>query len=246
MIRIAVAFLSLIVLAGSAFAEGRMAVIAASDAGDVLVPGKELSSTELITLPAGAVITLLREDGQIVRLTGPYEGKAGGEDAAGAPEKKGDWGPLMALIAESNDESSVLGAARSLDSNSGLPGQPTVWQISVDSSGPRCVQAGAIELWRRKAGRQVDVALRSEGARLSGVNWPADEHSLRLPEGFTVAEGLLLVSFGSNLRELTLHVAPESLEGAPPGDVLSWLIDKGCRRQAIALIDSLHAGLGGR
>ena len=252
MIRTVLLFLSLAVhfglvgLAAPARAEARLAVIAATDAGDVLVPGRELSVSDAISLPAGAIVTMLREDGEIIRLAGPYQGPAGGTGSGAASGGKTDWAPLMALIAESDDESSVLGAARALDSNSDVPGQPTVWQISVDSSGPRCVRPGEIELWRRKASRTASVAVRSEQGRLSGMKWPAGDHSFKLPASFPVTEGLLLVSSGSGLRELEIHVAPGDIVDQAPGRVLAWLIDKGCRRQAVALIDMLHAGTAWR
>ncbi|MCC2112439.1 MAG: hypothetical protein KDJ16_10425 [Hyphomicrobiales bacterium] len=246
MIRTALALFVLLFGTMMAVAEGRFAVIAATEAGDALAPGTELSASDSIKLPEGAVVTLIAEDGQIIRLEGPYEGTIDASAKTMTTGKADDWSPIMALVAEGNDESSVLGAARGLDSASGVPGQPNVWQLSVDSSGPRCTRADGIELWRRKAGREVKVAVRSEDDRRRGLEWKANEHGLKLPSDFSVTEGLLLVSFGADLRELTIHIAPDSLTDAPPGAVLSWLIDKGCKRQALALIDTLHSGEGAR
>ncbi len=242
MIRTALALCLLLFASPAAAAEARFAVIAATDAGDALAPGTELTASDTISVPQGAVVTLIAEDGQIIRLEGPYEGTI---DRSAKPATTGgakDWSPIMALIAEGNDETSVLGAARGLDTASGVPGQPGVWQLSVDSSGPRCTRAGHVELWRRKAGRAVKVSVRSEDDRRRGLDWRAGAHHLTLPDDFRVGEGRLLVSVGGDLRELTLHIAPQSLADAAPGKVLSWLIDRGCRRQALALIDALHAG----
>ena len=52
----------------------------------------------------------------------------------------------------------------------------------------------------------------------------------------------LLVSLGDDLRDLALAHRPDTLADASPGELLVWMLDSDCKRQALTLIGRVHAG----
>ena len=235
MARLFVLGVFLVLFAGfSARADGAV-VIAVTNGGDAIVEG-----TETFSVPEGAVVTLIREDGQIVQIQGPFSGVV--ESGDKGTDEDTDWNALTIFLTGPRDSVPALGAARVADKWSDLPDQPDVWQVSIDSSGPRCVRPGPVELWRRDAERDARVSIRTEAGRLGDLSWPQAEHGLKLPADFSVVDGRMAVSLDDTVRTLTVAVLPDDLVGAPTGRVLTWLIDQQCSRQARTLIDALHSG----
>lgn len=52
----------------------------------------------------------------------------------------------------------------------------------------------------------------------------------------------LLVSLDDNLRDLAIAHRPDALADASPGELLVWMLDNDCKRQALTLIGHVHAG----
>lgn len=216
-------------------------VIAVSGPVAPLEPGQSVRPGEALTLAAGARITLLKQDGTMQTLQGPFSGTPGDSAATTTgTAKSGTFAALKTLLGDTDARSTVLGAARA--SAGDLPAPPGIWHLSTDSSGPRCTDGMELVLWRRDPGEAVSVSARTQDARVKGLDWPAGEAALTLPEDFAKSEGRLAISLGGTLRELTLIRQPDALADAAPGALLSWLTEKGCNRQALALIDRVHAG----
>ena len=215
-------------------------VIAATQAPALYAPGTEISADESLSLPDGARLTLIERSGRMTNLDGAHEGPVPPADTAASGGDDTDWNVLKRLIGSPEASSTVLGAARTGASD--IPPPPGVWDVSADSSGPRCVRTGKLTLWRRNADGATSVTLRSAAGRHEGIAWPAGEHRLAVPEQMAREDGRLIVSLGSELRDFDLSVPPDGLGDAPAGRVLAWLAEKDCRRQALALIERLHAG----
>jgi len=217
-------------------------VVAASAAPETYAPGTELAADATLDLPAGARLTLVARDGRMLTLTGPHAGPAATPEDNAAPDtpRSGLLSGLKGLLVGDAARSSVLGAARA-DAGD-LPPPPGVWHMSADSSGPRCARPDAFLLWRREAGQDVSVTLRSETARHADLLWPAGDNELALPGDTLAQDGRLLVSLDGAMRDFQVALRPADLAGAAPGALLAWMIDKGCNRQALALIARVHAG----
>lgn len=233
-----ICLMSVVLLAGSAHAE--TVIVAATGAGD-LAPGTRIAPGQQVSLAEGARLTLLSQGGEMQVINGPYEGAPVTADAAEAPEKKtGGWSAVLVLVGDPDARSDVMGTSRKTDGTFLTP--PGVWHLSIDSAGPRCTAAGKALLWRRNAEQETTLSVRSEAGRLTDLPFPVGAHVLPLPENFA-AHGKLVVSIDGTLRDLDLAVAPRELRGAAPGKVLSWLMDNKCSRQALVLIERVHAGL---
>ncbi|GGB34229.1 hypothetical protein GCM10011316_02910 [Roseibium aquae] len=224
---------------GVAHAE-TIVVAASGNAG--LEPGTRLDESVAISLPAGARITVLSRSGAMQVLDGPYSGFPAGQ-AESDPGRTAEprWSAVLALVGDPDARSNVMGASRKTDGDFIVP--PGIWHVSVDSSGPRCTEPENVVLWRRDAARAEAVSVRSAAGRLTDIDWPAGDQTLTLPSPFAL-DGRMMVSVGGDLRDLELAVAPVDVAGGAPGAILGWLVDRKCKRQALTLIERVHAGIG--
>ncbi len=228
-----------VMLNGAAQAE--TIVVAATGAGD-LVPGSHIEEGQSLSLPDGARLTLLTQDGEMKVIMGPYEGAPiSGAPKVSEKDKDADWSAVLALIGDPDARSDILGASRATDG--ALLAPPSIWHVSIDSSGPRCIGPEQVSLWRRRSGQEKTVSVRSSAGRLTDLSWPKNAQELQLPGEFAI-NGKLVVSIDGDLRDLTLTVAPKPLLASSPGAVFSWLMENKCQRQALTLIERVHAGLG--
>lgn len=236
---LSICLMSALLLAGNAHAE--TIVVAVNGAGD-LVPGTRIAPGQRVALGEGARLTLLSRGGDMQMIEGPYDDVPVATEMAEVPARKDSgWSAVIALVGDPDARSDVMGTSRKTDGAFLIP--PGVWHLSIDSAGPRCTQAGKALLWRRSADREISLSVRSEAGRLTDLALPAGTHVLPLPADFA-ADGKLVVSIDGTLRDLEIAVAPQELEDAAPGQVFSWLMDNKCSRQALVLIERVHAGLG--
>jgi hypothetical protein len=215
-------------------------VVAATQAPATYAPGTEIATDESLSLPEGARLTLIERSGRMTNLDGAFDGPVPLADNSSTGDTDADWSMLKRLIGSPEASSTVLGAARTGASD--IPPPPGIWDVSADSSGPRCVRAGELTLWRRNADTATSVTLRSAAGRHDGIAWPVGEHRLAVPDEMARENGRLVVSLGSELRDFDLSVLPDNLGDAPAGLILAWLAEKDCRRQALALVGRVHAG----
>lgn len=235
---LSICLMSVLLLAGSA--HGETVVVAATGAGD-LAPGTIIEPGQQVSLVEGARLTLLSQGGDMQVIKGPYAGTPVTADAAKVPANRPrGWTAVVALVGDPDARSDVMGTSREADGAFEIP--PDIWHLSIDSAGPRCTEAGKALLWRRNSEKETVLSVRSRAGRLTDLAFPADAHVLPLPEDFA-ADGRLVVSVDGTLRDLEIAVAPEELDGASPGKVLSWLMEMKCSRQALVLIERVHAGL---
>ncbi|MEP4034255.1 hypothetical protein [Roseibium polysiphoniae] len=215
-------------------------VVAASGDTDHL-PGDILAPTTVLTLPGGARVTILSQNGKMRVIDGPFEGSLEDESSAKSTSPvPASWDALKVLLGDPDARSNVLGASRNLDGAFRVPA--SIWHVSIDSSGPRCVRQSELTLARRDASASAVVSVRSSEGRITDISWPKDQTTLTLPSDFA-ADGRLAVSIDDDLRTLTLNTLPETLNEALPGSLLTWFSGNNCKRQAIALIQRIHDGV---
>ncbi|WP_156884659.1 hypothetical protein [Stappia stellulata] len=217
-------------------------VLAASGPSGDLQAGKRLADDATVALPDGARVTLMSRDGRMLTLKGAYSGPLDPQSDAGTTAKGSDAAlqKLSRLLQGGDARSAVLGAARAGAGD--IPPPPGIWHVSVDSSGPRCVQPGPLQLWRRDAGQGSSVTLRSASGRREGLTFAQGAHVLTVDDAVADSDDRLLVSLDGELRDLALSHRPDTLAGASPGEILVWMLDNDCKRQALTLIGQVHAG----
>lgn len=225
-------------LASPAMAE----IIVVATSGDVgLQAGQKLDPADQISLQQGARITILSKTGAMRVIDGPYSGPVDAQDEA---PKSGtavaQWDAVKTFLGDPDARTEVVGASRSAKVDL-LASPSSIWDVSVDSSGPRCTRASGLVLWRKNPTLPLTVSVRGPGVRVTDLDWPKGDNALSLPETFAPEDGRMVVSLDGNLRELSVKVLPKELENAAPGQLLVWLVDNKCARQAQALIAHVHA-----
>ncbi|MEM9332591.1 MAG: hypothetical protein AAGA53_14775 [Pseudomonadota bacterium] len=214
-------------------------IIIAVSGTEKFLPGDKYEDTASVSVPEGARITFLAKTGEIIALVGPFEGSifnASQRDNAG--QALTEWSALKQLIGEPDARIEVLGASRDIEGN--IPPTPDVWHVSVDSSGPRCTPSSQLVFWRRNAEKSQTVSVRGESGSLKGLDWKSGITVLSLPKSFALKSGRMLVGIDGQLRDLEVHIAPQNINDAKPAELLNWLLEKKCNRQALALIKRVH------
>lgn len=225
-------------LASPAMAE----IIVVATSGDAgLQAGQKLDPTDQISLQQGARITILSKAGAMRVIDGPYSGPVDAQDEAPkAGTAVAQWDAVKTFLGDPDARTEVVGASRSAKVNL-FAAPSSIWDVSVDSSGPRCTRASGLVLWRKNPTLPLTVSVRGPGVRVTDLDWPKGDNALALPESFAPEDGRMVVSLDGNLRELSVKVLPKELENAAPGQLLVWLVDNKCARQAQALIAHVHA-----
>ena len=231
--------LALILIFGffSSVASAEMIIVSVSGT-DNFQPGEKLDDTSIISLPKGAKITVLHKTGDMQVVTGPQENQQLPTKNKAEDTPTEQWEMLSSILGHPDKRAEVFGVSRKFNGN--VPATPRVWHVSVDSSGPRCIQSSQLVLWRSSSEKQQNVSIRSATGRLKDISWAEGQKELPIPDTFTLSDGRLAVSVGGALRELDLHITPPQIANGKPGALLGWLLDKKCYRQALSLIEHVH------
>lgn len=212
---------------------GRWVVI---DADNAPLPlGARLENGQPVTLAKGARLTLLAEDGQTLKLVGPYAGVPGGGAPAGAA---GNNLPVIAKFLQGHQqEIAALGGSRGAPSwESDAP--PHADWIDADHSGQRCLGRDPVTLWRRDAASSESVTLAdAEGQPLTHWTWPAGAARLTVAGGFFADNRRYRLLRGSRVVDWRVHKAPALPD--QPAARAAWMADSGCKTQVLILLKGL-------
>lgn len=206
-------------------------------AGDIIASGSSM------TVPAGATVTLIGEDGTPVTLTGPFTGVP---QTSGGTGGNADMSVLAGLLSSDSKSTASLGVIRNVGTKA-TADVPDPYLVNVDVSGDRCLGAdGSVVLYRGDGSAAQPLVL---GEMVGGkvvrstkpVTWPAGAEQLRLPAQMSKmfrAGSTWQVKVGGNSADLTFHAMPASLGNATQKAV--WMAKQNCKPQAVALINSLR------
>ena len=204
-----------------------------------LPEGGLIDGARALSLPAGVTLTLVGGDGKKIALKGPYSGVP----AATAQPAQGGLGgrmlnALSRLIAGAPPDPTRLGATRGARAATA----DDYWLINVSVSGDHCLRSDQpTEFWRARADRAEALSIKRYG--MSGwkkAEWPAGSYALGWPGGVDpVDDATYLVRLGTGISvsKIIVHLLPAEL----PSDFhrVAWMTEKGCLRQARALLASL-------
>lgn len=208
-----------------------------------LPAGTVVDGAQALPLAAGDRVALVREDGTLVRLTGPSSTAPGSGDASPAGDK-GVVQSLSRLFAANQPSASAWGTFRG---NEPLPGRdasnpPGVWVVNVVRSDSICVPAATEPtLWRSDAQReQVVVLLHLSTGREADVEFAAGQAEATWPKSVPLLDGgEYALRDSANLWERRLAVRVIPAEEAGAVRQIAWMSDAGCIRQARALLAGL-------
>lgn len=223
-----------LLLLGISFTGAAADLIVIGSTGADLKPGQVLDGSALVTLPAGATVTLISSKGETIKLRGPYEGRP-----ASATEGQ-DGQLLQALQTVFKNDS---GATTMLAAFRGVPGRkPDLWSANVDRNGSYCVRVDGPPALKRKSGKRRTTLMLELGAtgEQAQVDWPAGQSTLGWPAGLPLIDG------GDYLAHLDVAIEPKKLRVAliPNGLATdahraAWMAENGCSRQARRVLTEL-------
>lgn len=225
MIDARVALLGLLLIAPLAEAAAESVVLSSTAPG--LAVGRVVTDDEALRLPDGSLTTLLRADGQVAKLRGPFEGPAATAFDDGAVEAGGSL-----FAGWTGVEVSALGGARGtlLDAGSA----PSVGgRVMVDPtrSGTWCIAPGS-ELHLSSGAMLEDPATGHQIRAEAGSPWPTD-----LPP----ADGATFLAHTDSGTKRLRFVRAADL---PPGPELAMrMAQAGCREQAAPYLRQIGANL---
>lgn len=214
--------LAIIAVASAARAE---LVVLKSDA-DGWVPGQVVADDVVLTLAAGTTVTLMSAGGEIVTLEGPHDGPVS--------MAAGDIGAaqlVSELLQGRRGGTSVLGAIRGDPGGNGAAMDPLRDQIY-------CVVNGtepAIAL----PPRSYERVLKLDGPKSAEIAWPPSQTEAAWPSGLPIAQGSTYRVSLEGVEIGAVELRTVKTANATPGAAIAALAERGCERQAIALIDGL-------
>ncbi|MQP64594.1 hypothetical protein GE253_04465 [Niveispirillum sp. SYP-B3756] len=197
--------------------------------GVAMAPGTQVPDDKPLTLPDGAQMVLIAEDGSQITLRGPFSGIPAKE----AGSQGGTVQALADLMGARATDTSALGAARDAGQP---PPLPEPWLIDAGASGSGCLRPGhTLVLWRAAAQKRQKLTLMpADRSWTANATWPAGEQRLALPD-LPVQEGAtFLLELDGNAAAITFHHLPDAVTARKM--VGGWLLARGCDRQAHALL----------
>ena len=219
--------LALMAVAMPAYAKVDMVVMEAR--GVKLQPGQVVDGTVALTLAEGQQVSLMTQDGKVVKLRGPY-------DKAPAPGEAATANVQLALQLLVTQESARERAGVIRGGPDGWVVPPDPWLVDVSTGGLRCLQAdSAITLWRPDAsGAQPVEMTPNDRSWKANVEWQAGSDRLPLPHNVPVRRRTpYVVKLGGKEVIVTLVSLPTTLTN----DAMraSYMMENGCDAQAKAL-----------
>jgi hypothetical protein len=243
MIRVLVMLLFLTMLASVTSAMAAQLVIVESTATK-WPAGSIIDTAKPLSLAAGEALTLVGEDGTLLRLTGPSSGLPGGGVAA----ENGDKGVVQALsrlFAAKQPAASAWGTFRGSETlqDREAADPPEVWAWNLYRSDSICVPAGIEPLmWRADAARdEVVVLLHLSTGSEAELELAPGQDRIAWPKSVPLLDGgEYAIRDAGNLweRKLLVHVIPAD----QAGDIrrIAWMSDAGCLRQARLMVARLQ------
>jgi len=254
--------ISLVAVSQPAAAASNQFVVIASNTNNNQVPtGKTFTGDQKITLIAGESVTLISQTGKVVNLQGPYSNQinpkpmaqknAANEQSDSEKSSIKDWPSTLTkitkLVTKDSNRTAVIGASRMVvpgsEGAAAIDMANDFWFMNVDSSGHRCVRSKDVFLWRDNPSQTINIDLRSQDAKRTGVLWKQNTYQMKLPSEF-IKDGILIVmKIDKQPRRFNLHVLPQWIKEKDLGKVLLWMVNRNCTRQSQRLINSLQANM---
>ena len=215
-------------------------VVIDSTAAEVKV-GAVVASGASITVPDKARVVLAAESGQIITLTGPFQGVPPSKAADGASGRV--LTAISSLVKQSENETSSVGAVRAADVKwraEAAKSLQDVLAIDVADGGDVCLyDANAAALTRNPASPPGTVTIHAmDGDAMAKFDWPKGALLQPWPKQLPLGDGkayVIEVSGQSEAAMTTVHILPPD-KASSDLQRAAQLADSGCDGQAKLLL----------
>lgn len=245
--RLLAVFATLLVWGFPALA-GEFVVVEA--AGEAYSAGQVIAGGERISVPAQVTLTVIRDDGEVLRVAGPFTGKL---DAAAGSRAKANGGETSVVqtisrLLQTADppQSKALLTVRGGVGSGGSAAEPVT--IDIQRSGTYCLPAGSrpVLVRARDGGFRTVVVTETASGASAAVPFAAFVTVQPWPDALPLAEGLAyrIAPAGDSPGEtFVLRWMPGGLSN--DGRRIAWLAEHECADQAMLLLNALTANAAG-
>jgi hypothetical protein len=218
------ATLSLSLFAGAAEAAQYVVVEAR---GVNLKVGSIVDPTKPLVLKQGQHLTLISDNGQTIKLDGPYE------KAPIASQGVQLAAAFTALASNSKGRLGEIGTTRA----AGKVELPKAWLLDAVHPGSECLLEGRQPVfWRPASDKAADVVITpADRSWKAQTTWPRGDTELAVkPDMGVHGDASYFVSVNGNETAISISTVPASL--ANDQMRAAWMLQKGCAPQAEALL----------
>jgi hypothetical protein len=234
----AVACAVLLIKVDIAAAANKYVVIAADPPIASLPLGYVVKVDDQIDVPAGALLTLLGDDGTVTTVGGPQRLVVTAEpesDSAEAIRTRTTFQRISDLLLGSPDDGEVLGGRRSVGQSSAGQEPLDPWALPVQHPGEGCLQSGDVTLRRAGSLKETPVGVTVNGTKvMTGSIWAGGQAILHLPTVGVDEAKTLEIKLGDQTVRFTIHMLPAEIKPNQGMDVLAWMLETGCKVQAMS------------
>ncbi|HYC15107.1 MAG TPA: hypothetical protein VEC75_12720 [Stellaceae bacterium] len=199
--------------------------------GASLKPGETIDGSKPLVLKEGELVSLVAEDGNVLKLRGPYNQAPDAATGGGLDVSKA----LAALVSGQRSEYGVI---RSKVDNVDLPAP---WVVDVSHSGKVCLRSGErLVFWRPDGSRDVTLTIMPvDRSWRAQAEWPQGAAQMEAPSGFPLKERrTYLFSMGGRTSALTLLAVPDTLTNDHMR--AAWMLEMNCLAQTKALLSAMR------
>ena len=205
--------------------------------GVSLKAGAQIDGDQVLTLKEGERLTLIRSDGTVLTLRGPFSKTPAPPTAVASDPKQA----LAALVNTRAARTSSVGVIRAGEEVMPLP-EP--WLVDLSRSGMRCmIEDQTVTFWRPDASQETRFTLvPSDRSYKADFIWPRG--AARLPASkleFKNEFNFFTIQQADQEFALQLMKIPKAIAEGNRVILIAWLLEKGCTQQADALLRQLGA-----
>ena len=176
------------------------------------VPGMVVSSADRLSVPEGAIATLLFQSGGMLRLRGPFEGTLGDPQA-----KDGDSSvaKLADLFRLRGVDATVIGGTRSTGGRAQISSLEDVL-VDPQRSGTYCFDPSA-SIWITRPGNEkVGYVVRRKGSSRT-LGWPSGSERVEWPADVPIDDGsqFEFTAGGAARATVTFRALPAAAPSGP-------------------------------
>jgi hypothetical protein len=202
-----------------------------------LKAGAQIDGAQVLTLKEGERLTLIRSDGTVITLRGPFSKTPAPPTAVATDPKQA----LAALVNTRAARTSSVGVIRAGEEVLPLP-EP--WLVDLSRSGMRCmIEDQTVTFWRPDASQEARFTLvPSDRSYKADFIWPRG--TARLPASkleFKNEFNFFTIQQADQEFALQLMKIPRAIAEGNRVILIAWLLEKGCTQQADALLRQLGA-----
>ncbi|MBF0194915.1 MAG: hypothetical protein HQL71_10160 [Magnetococcales bacterium] len=206
-----------------------------------LTPGQSINAKQNLVLTEQQSISMIAPNGQIINISGPYNGPAA---AKVEQTNSGLANALSVLVSSRGSNNESLGASRDATSSIAAAQKygfvPTPWLIDVTRSGDHCLwKSKRPVLWRPDVSQSSRIKMNiGENIWQASAKWTARYSKMVAPPNMPLLDGeIYRFELDNNKTIAKLHIIPAEVSSGPV--LAAWMNEKGCKSQALSLLNTM-------